>query len=352
MTLYEKAKIINKKSTKFARLTNKIKNYSPSTKVQLPNWMITRIEEDILHVNFTNNKKLFQPEFMLYCSIRNSRIRFHHSPKQLLHYRLHVLKLYFKFLCTHYQLPDLDFGINYGDCVECVPPEISLPVLTFAKKNTSKGPILIPDFEMIEGYQSLDQELDQGINEVPWDEKKNMSFWRGSSTGGTYNIENYKTMPRVQLSYMSLKHSELVDARISKLVQCTEEISRKLHEEKLVGAASPIRDHLKYKYLIDIDGNSCTYSRLYWILRSNCVPLKHKSPNIQWYYGGFKNNQNICFFSLDEEPSITTQIEFLAQNDDLAYQIATESSLFCRTYLNKMYATSYILTVLDALKNQ
>ncbi len=49
-----------------------------------------------------------------------------------------------------------------------------------------------------------------------------------------------------------------------------------------------MKNHLKYKYQLLIDGNSCAYSRAYWQLFSNCAILKQSSPNLQWFYGLLK----------------------------------------------------------------
>ncbi len=43
-------------------------------------------------------------------------------------------------------------------------------------------------------------------------------------------------------------------------------------------------DSLQYKYLMDIDGNTCGYQRLYWTLLSNSLVFKQVTENKQWYY--------------------------------------------------------------------
>jgi len=44
--------------------------------------------------------------------------------------------------------------------------------------------------------------------------------------------------------------------------------------------------HVKYKYLLDIDGNTCTWPHCYELLLSNSVMFKQESKDIQWFYRG------------------------------------------------------------------
>ena len=47
-------------------------------------------------------------------------------------------------------------------------------------------------------------------------------------------------------------------------------------------------DQLKYKYVLDIDGNSSTWDATAWKLNSNSVILKVEGPWSQWFYDDFK----------------------------------------------------------------
>lgn len=334
------------------KLKNRFKKLSLPKRIHLPNWMHRRISEDIATADTFNAKVEFLPDHMLICQTKNQRIKFHYSLKQLAHKRLHVVKEYFKFLSSNYALPDLDFAIYYADSLEGVPSSISLPTFAFAKHNESKGPILIPDFEMLMGYETLNTQLERYAKDVPWEKKQACSFWRGATTGGFPTRLNYHTIPRIKLALISLKYPELIDARISQIVQAEDNVFELFEAEGLMGSFSPVSKHFNYKYLIDIDGNTCTYSRLYWILYSNCVPVKQISPNIQWYYYGLIDLENVCFFSLDSigPDSLISKLKFLIHNDQKAKEIARNSRSFCQRFLNYSYATNYILSALSAIK--
>ena len=61
----------------------------------------------------------------------------------------------------------------------------------------------------------------------------------------------------------------------------------------------PYDAHLKYKYLISLDGNGAPWLRVPWILLSNSILIKQDSENIQWFYNGMKRNVHYMPFKSD-----------------------------------------------------
>ena len=45
-----------------------------------------------------------------------------------------------------------------------------------------------------------------------------------------------------------------------------------------------ITDHIKYKYLISIDGNTCAWQRVPWIMLSGSVLLLVETDMEEWFY--------------------------------------------------------------------
>jgi hypothetical protein len=109
--------------------------------------------------------------------------------------------------------------------------------------------------------------------------------------------------PRSQLVLVSKLQPDLVDAKFTAIVQTSrydhQAILKIFNQEKYLSKPKSVMDHFAYKYLIDIDGNSCTYSRLFWILSSNSVCLKQESDEEQWYYPGIKPDVHYISFKKD-----------------------------------------------------
>lgn len=340
-------------------ILNKCKNafeflaYSPApiTKKLLPDWMEQTIYEDIHAVS---NLPTVAPENfsnLLICRIKKSRFYFKHCFNQSLHRRLLILKKALKTLERSFVLPDVEFAIHYDDSTYNIPTNLSMPILTFAKRSDCYGPIRIPDFEMLSGYNALTAQVYEFSNKYPWEKKINMAFWRGSTTGGYFDLNSYQSMPRFQLCIESLKYPSKIDAKFTGFVQCSQEIINLLQKQNLTTSSATIEQHFPYKYLIDIDGNSCTYSRMYWSLLSNCLLLKYQSSETQWYYKGLQHMKNVCFFSL-ENNSLLNTLEMLQKNDALAQSIAMEGSDFCKKYLDISTSLHYLYKVIEQVREK
>jgi hypothetical protein len=196
---------------------------------------------------------------------------------------------------------------------------------------------------MMDGYIYYLPHLDSLFaNEPAWEKKWSNAIWRGSTTGGTYTFDNWWQFPRSRLVLYSLAHPNVVDARFTgSFWQCEDGVAQLLQQKGLVGSYVPIADHLRYRYLIDIDGNSCTWSRFYWILRSQSVPLKITSKDIQWYYGGLEPWYHYVPV-LNDFSDLEQQVEYLRNNDAHAREIAQNGREFALTYLTHEMALQYM----------
>ena len=161
------------------------------------------------------------------------------------------------------------------------------PLLGFASTTelVQRGnAVLIPDFEALLGYRELFKEVDLAIQQHPWDSKIDKIFWRGTATGGGPESNNFDSFPRISfLNYA--QHLNYVDAGFTRHQKCFRKPFADQVAEKFPLKPLASKDEsLAYKYLIDIDGISCSYSRMAWILYSNSLLLKHKTNKVQWYY--------------------------------------------------------------------
>ncbi len=180
-------------------------------------------------------------------------------------------------------LPDVDFLLSFEDVLDEMSP--LAPIFVFSKREDNPYMIPIPDHEYISGYDTLDSQIDKASEFSPWDEKVDQVFWRGATTGGDFAAPTWRSLPRARLVAISKAYPDEVDAKFTILVQGAEKREELRHS---LGTFVSPEESVKYRYLIDIDGNGSTFSRFYWILRSNSVALKQSSPYVQWYYPALK----------------------------------------------------------------
>jgi len=118
-------------------------------------------------------------------------------------------------------------------------------VLCFGKKN-SQSFITIPNNHLLNG--TVDYFLSEvRLNDIITSEKLNQSLFVGGPNGGVDG-------PRSTYAFSGLDNSK----------------------HKIILANFPIlsiKEQLRFRYLINIDGNGMCYDRLYWQLASNSVPV-------------------------------------------------------------------------------
>ncbi|KAJ6450002.1 hypothetical protein C8R45DRAFT_1114404 [Mycena sanguinolenta] len=119
---------------------------------------------------------------------------------------------------------------------------------------------------------------------VKWEDKKSQIYWRGSTSGGEIDGENYRSFPRVRIIDKSRLRPDLVDAGITRLHNCDPDPNnagrapvcpeQQIKTEYDVETPSQPREEVyKYKYLLDLDGNSFS-GRYFSLLRSGSLVFK------------------------------------------------------------------------------
>ena len=110
---------------------------------------------------------------------------------------------------------------------------------------------LVPDpiFMLHNAYAETRARLDNAA--VPWNERKPIAGWRGSTTGRPTTPGDWRTLPRVRLCELSQVHRTLIDARISVAVQWPD-----MDVSHLQGDYVPPYDWAQWRYQIDMTGTA------------------------------------------------------------------------------------------------
>ena len=183
--------------------------------------------------------------------------------------------------------------------------------------------ILIPDVEFINSQGYAKTKEDFFHHEILWQERKSIAFWRGSTTG-VRKGDSWKSLPRVKLAEIcsEVGHKDLFDVGISSLAQVSSVEGRQLKRAGLIKSFSPISSINRYKYQIDIDGNTNAWSALFQKLLSKSAVLKVDSPHHyrQWFYPKlvpWKNFVPVC----SDMSDLVEKLLWLKNNDDKAESI-------------------------------
>jgi hypothetical protein len=239
-------------------------------------------------------------------------------------------------------LPNVDFIISLQDCIN---EEKWGPLFTFAKRKEAQSIILIPDFKALTGYPGLRHDMELGSLKFPWEKKIPQLFWRGATTGGWLTATTWEQIARCKLALLSLQHPQKINAKISGIVQSDPDVPPLIKAKGLLGRTVDQIDHLEYKYLVDVDGNSCSFERYFWALLSNSLVFKQMTLNIQWYYGPLHPYEH--FIPVKEDLSdLIEQYQWALDHDEEAKQIAINATEFVKNNLSTEDVFVYMATLL------
>lgn len=317
-----------------------------------PEWMLKQIKTDLAVYSSGITKPMLDLAYygekvdtfnLVRFFVQEGRISFTHNEKHLGSRHFKQLLGCIKKLNEYVELPDLDFIVSLEDGFGG-NPGIG-PCFVFAKRSDVSDLILIPDIKALTGYEKLRGSIPKTSQKVNWVKKLPVCFWRGSTTGGYSTLGSWQELARSKLVLLSLNYPSEVDARFHSIVQCEKEVPGLLKQKGMVSSSVCRADHLKYKYLVDVDGNSCSYERLFWLLLSNSLVLKQVTPNIQWYYGALEPYQH--FVPIKEDlTDLVEKIQWAREHDSEAQEIAMRATKFAENNLGPEDTLIYLYHLL------
>lgn len=313
-----------------------------------PAWMMKQIQNDLGYYATGITKEMLDQAFsgrriqdfsLVRFTIKEGHIAFAHDEKNLYSRHFRELLGCIKKLSEYVPLPDVDFIVSLEDGFEGNPGVG--PCFVFAKKADVASLILIPDIKAMVGYSRLRSQIPLASEKFSWEKKVGRSFWRGSTTGGYSTLSTWEHLARAKLVLLSLGHPDKIDARFTGAVQCDEQVPLLMKAKGMLSKSVAKGDHLKYKYLVDVDGNSCSYERYFWLLLSNSLVLKQMTPNIQWYYGALEPYKH--YVPVKEDLSdLLEKIEWAKEHDLEARLIAEEATHFIENNLQPEDTALYL----------
>lgn len=202
-------------------------------------------------------------------------------------------KIILKSLCKiitslRYSIPEGHYLLALHDAA---PHRYAVPVLAFASDQEllqTNDVVLMPDPFALKGYNAQFMAISTKAAKYPWHKKIAKVFFRGSAYGAGPENNDINGFPRLRFMNMAA-NLDIADVGFtSYTAQLNSQFRAKLAELHPLKSQISSAESQAYKYLIDIDGNTCSFSRMAWILYSNSVLFKHHSNQVQWYYAQLK----------------------------------------------------------------
>lgn len=265
---------------------------------------------------------------------------------------------YYEQLLKKYKINDIDFIIYNKDYImpeNSMNDQVSQTPAFMLSKNTSsyleKNKFLIPDAYMIrKRWGILINNINQAKDRFSWEKKINKIFWRGALTGWdqdnpymtkSHNIQSISYLERVNLVLFSKLYPQFIDAQFvfyplitpNKDGKNLERIFHMLDNNDDSGKnwVDP-EMQLQYKYLISLDGNTCAWERVPWIMLSNSVLVKQETENIEWFYSSLK--PYIHYIPVNKKlTNLFSQLEWMKSHDQELQNISSNAQKFVQDNL-------------------
>jgi hypothetical protein len=210
-------------------------------------------------------------------------------------------------------IPNGSVWFNLGDIGE-------IPGLAFCDARPEFK--LVPDHTFLVSCGEKNLTRHYLEHDIPWSERLPRALWRGSTTG--MPAENgWRGLDRIALCELAARYPDRFDAGITRIVQIND-----LNEISAIRASGLMKDFMSpkqfhhYRYQIDIDGNTNSWSGLFQKLLTGSAVLKVASRRgfRQWYYDRLVPWHNFVPVATDLS-DLVDRHRWLMENDEAARNI-------------------------------
>jgi hypothetical protein len=238
--------------------------------------------------------------------------------------------------------PDFESSIamDVEDKVEFVP---DVPIFCFQKRRDNNT-ILVPDIDFLalnfyEGKEFVDS--------ISYEDKIDKAIFVGGTTGGMMTPEVVRncSLPRLRAARFFQGHDR-VEFLLPKICQTTDAEAHALLEQMPFCKPERIswKEQLRRRFLISIDGNGATCSRVVIALRSNSVLLKYNSEDLLYYFSGLSPWQHYIPVACDADVERCFDLE--EWSPGVLQRVARQGREFANRFLTREAVTDYMLQLL------
>lgn len=210
--------------------------------------------------------------------------------------------------------------------------------LTWSKRKTHHNIILMPDIYQLVNYGGKLELKDTSS----WDTKSDKIGFYGTTTGDRDPLYN----KRIQTCLWGRDNKSWCDFFIVKVAQIpTSTIYSKIPNFNSILHPFVNPEYLfKYKFLLDIPGNTCSWDRVPFILNSKSILFKMPCKDMCWYYPLLHNKEHYVSTNLD---SLQNMFNFYKNNPNECSFITSQANKFVNNFLKPQHARLYLVSLFE-----
>ncbi len=308
------------------------KRLDQKIKAGLPDWAMAQIKSDLERfpkISKANRDKLHQDwDMLLRVQVKDGQAHATYSNNLNILYAYKDMMDLFQFLAKNKYIPNTDFFMGLSDYLLPSTPSTlfdQIPIFVFAKDMNDpleRNWVAVPDWMNLEQMPKLQARIRKANQQWPWERKLPILFWRGGNCAST--------LFRQELVALSAKMPERIDAKFP---------------DKAKVPFVKQEDHLRYKYLISIDGARATWTRLVWHLQANSLTFKHDSSQMQWYYNAIKPYEH--YVPVRDTQALVEALNWADQNEAAVRKMVDASTRFVEENLTLEDMYHYFIVLLQ-----
>jgi hypothetical protein len=213
------------------------------------------------------------------------------------------------------------------------------PIFVFQKQAASDA-VLFPDIDFLGSKFYVGEECEDKFS---FNQKSASAMFVGSTSGAVYDEKMVRTLasPRLRAAEY-FKHSPEVRFLLPVITQCDTKATADLLREMGYGSGEfvPWKVQMMNKFIISMDGNGATCSRVAVALKSNSALLKYNSPHLLYYFSHLIPWRH--YIPIEADSDIDGIVRMERAEPGLFRYVADEGRRFAEHYLTKPAVSQYV----------
>lgn len=225
------------------------------------------------------------------------------------------------------------------------PDTFDAPIFCFQKRRGSRG-MLLPDVDFLSWKYYLDEQ-NRYVDRTSFFEKADEAIFVGSTTGDVVlTAAHVQSLSNARLrAAVHFRGQSRIIFHLPQIVQCdgaeTEALVRALD---VAGRRWSWEEQLGFRYLLSLDGNGATCSRVALGLASNSALLKYESPYQLYYFQGLKPWKHYIPVLTDHDVELF--LRYSPEWAASAANVAASSSEFSARFLSRLSVLRYTAEIM------
>lgn len=221
-----------------------------------------------------------------------------------------------------------------------------IPIFSY-QKLAGANTISLPDIEFLSSRFYSDPTV---VDHIAYPNKRDAAAFLGSTSGYPYlltrqHVEN-RTSPRLRAAEF-FRGKDEVDFRVTNLVQTDgPETDALIRAMGLVSPRMPFADLYGYRFIISMDGNGATCSRVVLALASQAVLLKYQSDYGLYYFPALK--PWLHYVPIHRDADVLAVVAYERAHPGAFAHVAEASRQFVADHLTRERVVDYTAALIAA----